>query len=123
MTYTAAYSAFTWEFSDGGFGGEDLEGMSALVQAGFLFPGTAWEIAARWSMASLESGGDVTLGVSEFAVAVTYYIDGHADKVTLDAAFVSPEDDGSIFGDVYAGYNPSFDSDAVLIRLQWQLAL
>ena len=45
------------------------------------------------------------------------------DSVTLDAAFISPEDEGSIFGDAYAGYSPSFDSDAVLIRLQWQLAL
>ena len=117
LSVTAAYSAFSWDFE----AGDDLDGTAILVQAGYLFPGTAWEVAARWSTLSLESYND--LGASEFGAAVTYYIDGHADKVTLDVAFISPEDDGSIFGDVYAGYSPSFDSDAMLVRLQWQLAL
>ena len=123
LSVTAAYSAFTWSPPDG-VSSDDLEGMSALAQVGYLVPGTAWEVAGRWSMASLElPGATGDVGVTEFGVAVTYYIDGHADKVTLDAAFISPEDEASIFGDVYAGYSPSFDSDAMLIRLQWQLAL
>ena len=42
---------------------------------------------------------------------MNYYIDGHADKVTLDAAFISPEDDGNFLADTYAGYNATGDSD------------
>ena len=32
---------------------------------------------------------------TEIGVAVNYYIDGHADKVTLDVAFISADDDGN----------------------------
>ena len=53
---------------------------------------------------------------------MNYYIDGHADKVTLDAAFIST-DDINLLTDVYAGYNATLDSDGLLLRLQWQLAL
>ena len=54
---------------------------------------------------------------------MNYYIDGHADKVTLDAAFITADDDGNFLADTYAGYNATGDSDAMLLRLQWQLAL
>ena len=54
---------------------------------------------------------------------MNYYIDGHADKVTLDAAFIQADDDGNFMADTYAGYNATCDSDAMLLRLQWQLAL
>ena len=70
---------------------------------------------------------------SEIAGAVTYYIDGHADKVTLDVAWISSEDDGNIlvydllddlvlYSD-YPAYWSTGDSDGLLVRLQWQLAL
>ena len=38
---------------------------------------------------------------------------------------ITPEgdDDSNALADTYAGYNTTFDSDAILIRLQWQLAL
>ena len=65
---------------------------------------------------------DSSLTADEIGVAVNYYIDGHADKVTLDVAFIT-SDDANTIGDTYAGYSPSYDSDAVLVRLQWQLAL
>ena len=55
-------------------------------------------------------------------MAVSYYIDGHADKVTLDAAFLST-DDQNILADTYAGYSATLGSDALMLRLQWQLAL
>jgi hypothetical protein len=54
---------------------------------------------------------------------VNYYIDGHGNKLTWDATFITPEDDGNFFADVYAGYSATDDSDGMLIRFQWQLAL
>ncbi len=114
FSFTAAYNAFTWDFSS-----SELEGFSYLAQAGYLFPGTAWEVAARYSYYEVS---DSTEGAAEIGVAVNYYIDGHADKVTLDVAMITGEDLNTL-ADTYAGYSPSYDSDAVLVRLQWQLAL
>ena len=56
-------------------------------------------------------------------MAVNYYIDGHADKVTLDAAFISAEQGGNFLADTYAGYSVTNLGGATLLRLQWQLAL
>lgn len=95
---------------------------SYLVQAGYLFPGTAWEIAARWSAYLIDTSGSKH-GANEFAGAVNYYIDGHADKVTVDAAFITKDKLGNIFGDAYPAYWPTDGSDGMLLRLQWQLAL
>ena len=121
LSLTAAFSSFTW---DDNRGINDIEGASYLVQAGYLFPGTAWELAARYSAYTLDDNvSDASLAGAEIGVAVNYYIDGHADKVTLDVAMISGDDDGNFFGDVYAGYSATFDSDAVMVRLQWQLAL
>ena len=53
---------------------------------------------------------------------MNYYIDGHADKVTLDAAFIST-DDVNVLSDTYAGYNATGTGDGIMLRLQWQLAL
>jgi hypothetical protein len=128
---TAAYNMSTW---DNVFGsGEDIESTSWLVQVGFLFPGTAWEIAARYSAYTTEFGPAGDFGASEIAGAVTYYIDGHADKVTLDAAWIASEEDGNflvydvlddfaLYSD-YPAYWSTGDSDGLLVRLQWQLAL
>jgi hypothetical protein len=96
------------------------------VQAGYLFPGTAWEVAARYSLVTMDMGTGIakmTEGAHEFGFAVNYFIDGHADKVTADVSFISADDDGNMFGDVYAGYEPTGTGDGVLLRLQWQLAL
>ena len=120
FSLTAAYSVATWEQSQVG---RDFDGTSWLVQAGYLFPDTAWEIAARYDAYTFDPSGPGTFGGTEIGVAVNYYIDGHADKVTLDAAFLSADDDGNRLSDTYAGYNTTFDSDAMLLRLQWQLAL
>ena len=115
FSFTAAYSAFDWTSDNFG----DADGFSYLIQAGYLFPGTAWEIAARYDHYETDN---FSSSADEIGVAVNYYIDGHADKVTLDVAFIT-SDDANTLGDTYAGYSPSYDSDAVMIRLQWQLAL
>jgi hypothetical protein len=121
-SFTAAYNDLTWDESDLGI---DAQGSSWFAQLGYLFPDTAWEVAVRYSQYSHEDAflGATQFGATEWAAAVNFYVDGHADKLTLDAAFIQAEDDGNGLGDVYAGYNPTDDSDAVLIRFQWQLAL
>ncbi|MCC7139707.1 MAG: hypothetical protein IT460_14885, partial [Planctomycetes bacterium] len=118
LSVTAAYSALSWDFDPA----DDRDASSYLVQAGYLFPGTAWEVAARWSGWTNDNGGFES-GASEIGAAVSYYIDGHADKVTLDVAFISPEDDANFFDDVYTAYQSTGASDGMLVRLQWQLAL
>ena len=114
-TRRSRYSAFDWSSNNAG----DADGFSYLIQAGYLFPGTAWEIAARYDHYEVS---DSISAADEIGVAVNYYVDGHADKVTLDVAFIT-SDDLNTLGDTYAGYSPSYDSDAVLVRLHWQLAL
>ena len=59
-------------------------------------------------------------------MAVNYYIDGHSDKLTLDASWITGEQDGGFRTfDTYAAYwnNISDGNTALLIRFQWQLAL
>ncbi|MBL9086247.1 MAG: hypothetical protein JNM10_03825 [Planctomycetia bacterium] len=123
FSFTAAYNAMSWDDPNNA---NNLNGFSWLAQAGYLFPGTAWEIAARYSYYEMtfEDQADFMHGGSEIAVGVNYYIDGHADKLSLDVAMITPEgdDDSNALADTYAGYNTTFDSDAILIRLQWQLA-
>jgi|GEM_PF-1700305 len=119
FSMTAAYNGSTVESDASG----STDGFSYLIQLGFLFPDTAWEIAARYSAYELDpSGVGSSFSGNEIGVAVNYYIDGHADKVTLDGAFIST-DDFNLLSDVYAGYNATGDSDGLLLRLQWQLAL
>ena len=119
FSMTAAYNMVTNEFG----GGFTVDGTSYLVQLGYLFPDTAWEIAARYSAYSSEPDSNFDTGATEIGVAVNYYIDGHADKVTWDVAFISPEDEGNFASDIYAAYSATDDSDGLLVRLQWQLAL
>ena len=124
LSLTAAYSGINWDGSD--LLGTEFDGFAWFAQAGYLFPDTAWEIAARYGVQSREY--DVTdpyktFGATEYAFAVNYYIDGHADKVTLDASFIQADDDGNYLADAYAGYSATDTSDAMLLRLQWQLAL
>ena len=131
FSFTAAYTDITLDNSD--FTPATVNSYSYLVQAGYLLPNTSWEIAARYSgyQQKYEQVGGATFGAAEIAGAVTYYVDGHADKLTLDVAFVQGEDDGNIVADAYAGYNAgiksnqngTFTSDGMLVRFQWQLAL
>jgi hypothetical protein len=122
FSFTGAYSAWDYEENVVAFGDD---GTSWFAQVGYLFPDSAWEIAARYGghTTSYQGGGES--GATEWGVAVNYFIDGHANKLTWDATFISPDgdDDFNAFGDVYAGYNPTFDSDGMLIRFQWQVAL
>ena len=69
FSLTAAYSGVTWDNSD--LLGTTFDGFSWLVQVGYLFPDTAWEIAARYDAQSREydvASPYKTFGATEFAV-------------------------------------------------------
>jgi hypothetical protein len=119
-SFTGAYNSATWDESDFG---ADFDGMSWFAQVGYLFPDTAWEVAARYGVYEYDFDGGFLGGASEYAFAVNYYVDGHSNKLTADVSFVAAEDDGNPLADVYAGYSVTIDSDATLLRFQWQLAL
>lgn len=133
FSFTAAATYATFDGSTTGLVGhyDDEEWMIFLVQAGYLFPGTAWEIAGRWSSYTrtlTTAAGDLEPSANEFAVAINYYLNGHANKLTLDAAFFDASADGTAGGgyaDMYPGVPWGFNSDnsAMLLRFQWQLAL
>jgi hypothetical protein len=124
--------AFTYiDLSDSAIGLLDEEWIVYMVQAGYLFPGTGWEIAARWShydRTITTPGGDIEPSTDVFAGAINYYLNGHANKLTVDVSFISAEADNVVGGgwfDVYPGVPLGWDSngDHVLVRFQWQLAL
>ena len=87
------------------------------MQLGYHFPGTAWEIAGRYSAYDSDRdagfGGSALLGggaVSEFAFGINY------------------SDAGALIYDTYTGYpgnaSAAFEDQlGMLFRLQWQLAL
>ena len=107
------------------FGPPDPEAISWLVQVGHHFAGTAWELAARVSAFETESAGQQHDRL-ELAAAVNYYLDGHHNKLQLDAALFSADGDdelGVLFP--YLGQPRGFggSNEAVQIRFQWQLAL
>jgi hypothetical protein len=116
-----------------GPGYQDEDWLIFLVQAGYHFPDTAWEIAARWSYYERDfAGATPDPATNEFGFAINYYLNGHSNKLQVDASFISPEGapKGGGYYDVYAGVPLGFNSqqfnsqqDAVLLRFQWQLAL
>lgn len=105
-------------------GEADIDTTAYLVQLGYLFPGTAWEIAARYSSVNVEQGaftGDLT----EIAGAINYYLNGHGNKLSVDVTMLDETDADLNFFDVYTGIQPlpGIEDSAILIRFQWQLAL
>jgi hypothetical protein len=107
-------------------GGNDVDYTLALAQLGYMFPGTAWEIAARWSSVTGDDGsplGDATL--TEIAGVVNYYLNGHGNKMSLDVTMLDETDRDLNFFDAYTGIQPlpGVEDSALLIRFQWQLAL
>ena len=74
-----------------------------------------------------EAAGDVEPKTNTFGAAINYYLNGHANKLTLDASFISVDQAGGFGGyyDTYSGVPLGWDADgeSFLIRFQWQLAL
>ena len=131
FSFSGAFTYALLEASDLPAHFQDEEWMLVLVQAGYHFPGTGWEIAARWSSYGRTigmPGGDLEPETNNLAVVLNYYLNGHANKLTLSGTFISARSDGLAGGgyfDAYSGvplgYNS--ESDSVLMRVQWQLAL
>ena len=105
---------------------------SWLAQLGYHFVGTAWEIAARIDSYRVDDR-DLFIGIGtddaviEYAFALNYYLNGHANKLQLDVSIIEGSDPNSILiFDPYTGY-PNLaggeESFGVLFRFQWQLAL
>jgi hypothetical protein len=121
FSFTGAY---TLGSVTGITGEADIDTTIILAQAGFLFPQTAWEIAARFSSVNVTQGGfDGT--ITEIAGAINYYLNGHGNKMTLDVALIDESDADLNFFDLYTGIQPlpGVEDSALLIRFQWQLAL
>ena len=134
FSFTAAFNIT----ADENAAGAKLDTTSYLVQLGYHFPGTAWEIAARYS--AYDSDRDAGFGnaawlgggaVSEFAFGINYYLNGHGNKLQLDAAWVDGSDAASaLIFDPYTGYPGASATTGsgdgtygLLLRFQWQLAL
>jgi hypothetical protein len=140
FSLTAAWSSGQDENAAGG----SAEYTAWLAQLGYLFPGSAWEIALRWDLYDSQQGTPAFGGgpqqlpfptsgrVSELALGVNYYLNGHGNKLQLDASLVQGDDAGSLLlADLYAGYpgvtpngaGRGNDTYGMLFRFQWQLAL
>ena len=122
LSLTAAYTRA--EDSDVG-GMNNDESTAWLAQLGYHFPGTAWELAARWS--GYDTEGDLTGNgtAQEYAVGINYYLNGHGNKLQVDASFIDTDNGGFLILDSYPGY-PAFlgnGDSGLLLRAQWQLAL
>jgi hypothetical protein len=132
--------SFTGAFtlgSDKNAAGGKVNYTAYLAQLGYHFPGTAWEIAARYDGYNVDQktpafGGNFGGGaVHEIAFALNYYLNGHGNKLSLDWSLVSGSDAASVLiFDPYTGYpgasgatGTGNDSYGMLFRFQWQLAL
>ena len=119
-----SFTGFYTGISDEDAAGNTLDHTAFLAQLGYHFPGTAWELAARWSRYDVDTVG----AVDEFAFGINYYLNGHGNKLQLDFAFVQGSDAGALIYDTYTGYpgnaSAAFEDQlGMLFRLQWQLAL
>jgi hypothetical protein len=121
FSFTGAFTLVNYDFA---LSGDDADFTMLLAQLGYMFPGTAWEIAARFSSVNVDNGViDGTL--TEIAGAINYYLNGHANKMSLDVTMLDETDADLGFQDVYTGISriPGIEDSALLIRFQWQLAL
>jgi hypothetical protein len=89
-----------------------------------MFPGTAWEIAVRYSSVNVDVGA-IDGSLTEIAGVLNYYLNGHANKLSLDVTMLEEQDADTGYVDVYTGIHDidGIEDSALLIRFQWQLAL
>ena len=136
FSFTAGFTYFSFQDSEyPNFPFQDETAYMVLAQAGYLFPDTSWEIAARWSyyVRTIDADGvqytaDQEPTTTEFAAVVNYYLNGHGNKLQLDFTWIDAESDGFAGGgyyDTYPGVPLGFGSNGshFLVRFQWQLAL
>src|SRR5213078_2002426 len=80
FSFTGAFNVLDWSYP----GSSQVTGYSFMGQLGYLFPNTAWEIAARYDYYLFDSDfiAPTKYAASEIGAAINYYIDGHSNKVT-----------------------------------------
>ena len=138
FSMTGAFTIGTDETIGGG-NGTDIDYTAWLVQLGYHFPGTAWEIAARVSSYDVDAANAAAVAatplataaggasVLEYAFGINYYVNGHGNKLSLDVSIIEGQDNGSVLlWDAYAGYGDDAagsNTYGILLRFQWQLAL
>ena len=79
----------------------------------------------RWS--GYDAEGDLTGDgkAQEYAFGINYYLNGHGNKLQVDASYVDVTQGGFLILDSYPGY-PAFlalGEEGWLLRFQWQLSL
>jgi hypothetical protein len=105
-----------------------------FIQAGWMIPGTAFEVVARYGECHFESrfmGQTFETATREVAFGLNYYLNGHGNKLQVDVSIYTTDSNGGVFlfpGDVYAGIplflgGGPFGDGGTLLRFQWQLAL
>ncbi len=117
--------AFTFVEDMDQMGNLDDSSTAWLAQLGYHFVGTPIEVAFRFS--GYDNEGPV-LGngwAREWAGGVNYYLNGHGNKLQVDAAYIDTSTNGFLVLDSYPGYSNFLTNGntAWLIRFQWQLAL
>ncbi len=107
--------------------------LAANVQLGYHWRGTPLEIAVRVSGYDVDS--DPLAGFQRYRAEraasgiLNYYLDGHGNKLQLEATFLVADDEleeGPTLWDPYGGFPGGFgnnDDPSMLLRFQWQLAL
>lgn len=134
FSFTGAFTYFKFSDSDlRGIGSpfNDEKWLVGLAQIGYLFPGSSWEIAGRLSgyqRTITRVTGDIKPKTYAAAGVINYYLNGHANKLSLDFTWIKGKADGLQGGgyyDVYSGVPLGYGSDGTsfLFRFQWQLAL
>jgi hypothetical protein len=127
---TGAFTYFKFDNSDIA-GGNDEDWLIYLIQIGYLFPDTPWEIAGRFSgyQRTVDMGGhDVEPETYAAGGVINYYLNGHGNKLSLDFSWINAKADqgmGGGYADIFSGVPLGFNSDeaSFLFRFQWQLAL
>ncbi len=127
-SFTGAFNMLSNSDIPAGAGTNDIDATAYLAQLGYHFPGTAWEVAVRYSAYNVDNDALASDGTtSEIAFGVNYYLNGHGNKLSLDAAILSGDDvNAFLIFDPYTGYGGIANGDedyGLLLRFQWQLAL
>ena len=122
LSLTAAYTLLHDDsVPTGGVG----DSTAWLAQLGYHVTGTAFELATRWSGYDADGGPGGGGVAQEFGLGLNYYLNGHGNKLQLDASYITTDAGAPVILDPYAGYSGRIvpGEDAWLLRLQWQLGL
>jgi len=127
--YAAGNVAFTDNSADAGNGANNsTTDYGLVVQGGFFFPDTDWELFARYDGIFVDDdrnsgNNDSDDSFSTVTVGTNYYWSGHAAKFTFDVQyFIDNANDGlNTSANADIGYLGSGEDGEVTLRFQFQL--